>query len=195
LRKVIVIEFVTLDGVIQSPGGIEEDPSGNFIYGGWISKYSDPVSNEIIREQMDMPFDLLLGRNTFEIWASYWPQHDKIWPNVNTAVKYVVSNTMHSHDWQPSVFISGDISKEIARIKEQKGPDLHIYGSGNLIQTLIKHDLVDEFWLQIYPITIGIGKRLFAQGTTPAAFKLNESKVTLAGVIFAKYERVGTFPA
>ena len=149
MRKVIVIEFVSLDGVIQSPGGPDEDTSGGFAYGGWISPYSDPLLSTVIKKQMNMPFDLLLGRKTFEIWAPYWPQHADIWPGVNTATKYVASNTMTSHEWQPSVFLNGDIAEKITRLKQQKGPDLHVYGSANLVQTLIKHDLVDEFWLKI----------------------------------------------
>lgn len=139
-----------------------------------------------------MPFDLLLGRKTFEIWAPYWPQHADAWPGVNTATKYVASNTMTSHEWQPSVFLNGDIAEKVAKIKQQQGPDLHVWGSGNLIQTLIKHDLVDAFWLMIYPITLGGGKRLFADGTIPAAFKVTESKVTSNGVIVMNYERAGT---
>ena len=138
-----------------------------------------------------MPFDLLIGRKTFDIWAPYWPQHADIWPGVNTATKYVASHTMTSHDWQPSVFLGGDIAEQVSNLKHQPGPDLHVYGSGNLLQTLIKHDLVDEFWLKIYPLTLGSGKRLFADGTIPAAFKMTESHVSPKGVIIANYERAG----
>jgi dihydrofolate reductase len=191
MRKVIVLEFVSLDGVIQSPGRPDEDTSGGFAYGGWISPYSDPTLAAVMKKQMNMPFDLLLGRKTFEIWAPYWPQRADAWPGVNTATKYVASNTMTSHEWQPSVFLSGDIAEKITKIKQQQGPDLHVYGSANLIQTLIKHDLVDAFWLKIYPITLGGGKRLFADGTIPAAFKVTESKVTSNGVIVVNYERAG----
>ena len=137
-----------------------------------------------------MPFDLLLGRKTFDIWAPYWPHHADVWPNVNAATKYVASNTITSGDWQPSVFLSGDIAGKVAKIKQQQGPDLHIWGSGNLLQTLIKHDLVDVFWLMIYPITLGVGKRLFADGTIQSAFKVTESQVTPNGVIIVNYERV-----
>jgi dihydrofolate reductase len=136
-----------------------------------------------------MPFDLLLGRTTFEIWEPYWPQHADIWPTVNIATKYVASNTRTSSKWQPSVFLSGDIAEKVANIKQQQGSDLHVWGSGNLIQTLIKHDLVDTFWLMIYPIVLGAGKRLFANGTVPTAFKVTESKVTSNGVIIVNYER------
>ena len=138
MRKVNVLEFVSLDGVIQAPGGPEEDTSGGFAYGGWISPHSDPVLLTAIRKQMNMPFDLLIGRRTFDIWAPYWPQHNDIWPAVNTATKYVASNTMTSHEWQPSVFLSGDIAEKVTRIKQQQGPDLHVWGSGNLLQTLMK---------------------------------------------------------
>jgi dihydrofolate reductase len=191
MRKVIVLEHISLDGVIQAPGGPDEDPSGGFGYGGWIRPYSDAILETALRRQMNMPFDLLLGRKTFEIWASYWPQHADAWPGVNTATKYVVSKTMTSGEWQPSVFLKGDIAEKVAKIKQQQGPDLHVWGSGNLIQTLIRHDLVDVFWLMIYPITLGGGKRLFADGTIPAAFKVTESKVTPGGVIVVNYERAG----
>src|SRR5512147_384945 len=191
MRKVIVLEHFSLDGVIQAPGGPEEDTSGGFAYGGWAGPYSDEILGMALRKQMNLPFDLLLGRKTFDIWASYWPQHADGWPGVNTATKYVVSNTMTSHEWQPSVFLNGDIAQKVAKIKGQPGPDLNVWGSGNLLQTLIKHDLVDAFWLMIYPITLGGGKRLFADGTIPAAFKVTESKVTPSGVIVVNYERAG----
>lgn len=191
MRKVIVIEFISLDGVIQSPGRPDEDTSGGFAHGGWISSYSDPMLTAVIKKQMNLPFDLLLGRKTFEIWAPYWPQHADVWPGVNTATKYVASNTLTSHEWQPSVFLNGDIAKKITQIKQQPGPDLHVYGSANLIQTLLQQDLVDAFWLKIFPLTLGGGKRLFADGTMPSAFKVTESKVTSSGVIIVNYERAG----
>ena len=194
MRKVIVLSFVSLDGVIQSPGGPEEDTSSGFAYGGWIGPYADDVSGTVIRGQMNMPFDLLVGRKTFEIFASYWPQHADAWPGVNAATKYVASNTMTSHEWQPSVFLGGDIAEKVSNIKQQQGPDLHVYGSGNLVQTLIKHDLVDAFWLKIFPLTLGGGKRLFADGTIPAAFKVTESTVSSTGVIIVNYERAGAIP-
>lgn len=191
MRKIIVLEHLSLDGVIQGPGGREEDTSGGFTHGGWIAPYSDEILGMALRKQMNMPFDLLLGRKTFEIWEPYWPQHGDIWPNVNTATKYVASNSMTSSPWQPSVFLKGNIAEEVARIKQQQGPDLHVWGSGNLLQTLIKHDLVDTFWLMIYPVTLGSGKRLFAAGTIPAAFKVTDSVVSPSGVIIANYERAG----
>jgi dihydrofolate reductase len=191
MRKVIVLEHISLDGVIQAPGGPDEDTSGGFAYGGWISPYSDEILVTLLRRQMNKPFDLLLGRKTFEIWEPYWPQHADAWPGVNTAIKYIASNTRTSSNWQPSVFLNGDIPEKVAKIKQQGGPELHIWGSGKLIQTLIQHDLVDAFWLMIYPITLGYGKRLFADGTIPAAFKVTESNASTNGVIVVNYERAG----
>lgn len=191
MRKIIVLEHISLDGVIQAPGGPEEDTSDGFQYGGWSAPYSDEAIGTALAKKMNMPFDLLLGRKTFDIWAGYWPQHADVWPAVNTATKYVASNTMTSHEWQPSVFLNGDIAEKITRIKQEQGPDLHVWGSGDLIQTLMKHDLVDMFWLMIYPITLGSGKRLFADGTIPAAFNVTESTVGSSGVILLNYERAG----
>jgi len=191
MRKVIVLEFVTLDGVIQAGGGPEEDTSGGFAYGGWQAPYDDDVAGAVMTKQMTLPFDLLLGRKTFEIWAPFWPHHADLWPGVNPATKYVASTTMTSHEWQPSVFLGGDIAEKVTKLKQQPGPDLHVYGSANLVQTLMKHDLVDAFWLKIYPLTLGSGKRLFADGTIPAAFKLTESHVSPSGIILVNYERAG----
>jgi len=191
MRKVIVLEHISLDGVLQAPGGPDEDTSGGFAYGGWIAPYSDEILGTVLRRQMNLPFDLLLGRKTFDIWESFWPQHSDEWPGVKVATKYVASNTRTSSQWQPSVFLNGDISEKVAKIKGQPGPDLNVWGSGNLLQTLIKHDLVDTFWLMIYPVTLGDGKRLFADGTLPAAFKVTESTVTSDGVIVVNYERAG----
>jgi dihydrofolate reductase len=191
MRKLIAIEFVSLDGVIQGPGAPQEDGSGGFAYGGWVKALFDPVSSAILKKQRETPFDLLLGRKTFDIWAAYWPQHNDFWPAVNTATKFVASNTLTSHAWQPSVFLGGDIAEKISKIKQQQGPDLHVYGSANLLQTLLKHDLVDALWLRICPITLGAGKRLFADGAIPAAFKVTESTVTSKGVILVSYERAG----
>jgi dihydrofolate reductase len=191
MRKVIALEFITLDGVIQAGGGPEEDTSGGFAYGGWQTPYSDDVTGTVMNRQMNMPFDLLLGRKTFEIWAPYWPHHADVWPGVNTATKYVVSNTLTSHEWQPSMFLSGHIAEKVTTLKQQPGPNLHVYGSANLLQTLLKHDLVDALWLKIYPITLGSGKRLFADGTIPAAFKVTDSQLSPTGVIIVNYERAG----
>lgn len=191
MRKLTVLEHISLDGVIQAPSGKDEDPSGGFAYGGWASGDSDPVLDALVKRQLDRPIDLLLGRKTFEMWSPYWPQHGDIWPRVNAATKFVASRTMTSHAWQPSVFLNGDVAEEVAQIKQQEGPDLHVWGSSNLLQTLLKHDLVDEFWLMIFPVTVGSGKRLFAEGTIPAAFKVTEGQVTPSGVIVVTYARAG----
>ena len=191
MRKVIVLEHISLDGVIQAPGGPDEDISGGFAHGGWIAPYADAVLGTLLRRQMALPFDLLLGRRTYDIWAPYWPQHGDAWPGVNAATKYVASNTRTAGEWQPSVFLNGDVAEKVAGIKQQPGPDLHVWGSGNLLQTLLKHDLVDVFWLMIYPITLGGGKRLFAEGAIPLAFQVTESTVTPQGVVVVNYERAG----
>ena len=193
MRRIIVLEHISLDGVIQAPGGPEEDPSDGFKYGGWAAPYHDrdKAIETALNKMLSMPLDLLLGRKTFDIWESFWPQHGDIWPGVNTATKYVASNTRTSSEWQPSVFLNGDIVEKVAKIKQEQGPDLHVWGSGNLLQTLINHDLVDVFWLMIFPITLGAGKRLFADGTIPAAFKVTESIVGSNGVIVVNYERAG----
>lgn len=191
MRKVIALEFITLDGVIQAGGGPEEDTSGGFAYGGWQAPFEDAAVGATMRKQMSLPFDLLIGRKTFDIWEPYWPKHADIWPDVNTATKYVASNTRTSTDWQPTVFLSGDIAEKVRDLKQQDGPNLHVYGSADLLQTLFKHDLVDELWLKIYPLTLGSGKRLFADGTIPAAFKVTESQISPKGIIIANYERAG----
>ncbi len=191
MRRIIVFEHISLDGVIQGPGGRNEDTSDGFAYGGWQAPYSDDILEAALQKQMNMPFDLLLGRKTFDIWAAFWPQLAGVWPGVNTATKYVASNTLTSHEWQPSVFLNGDIAEKVAKLKQEQGPDLHVWGSGDLLQTLMKHDLVDVFWLMIYPLTLGAGKRLFADGTIPAAFKVTESIVGSNGVIVVNYQRAG----
>jgi dihydrofolate reductase len=191
MRKLNVIEFVSLDGVIQAPGGTKEDSSGGFAYGGWISPHSDDVSGAAMVQQMNRPADLLLGRKTFEMFAEFWPKHANNWPGSATATKYVASNTLTSSAWKPSVLLSGDIAEKIRKIKQEQGPDLHVWGSANLLQTLLKHDLVDALWLKIFPVTLGQGKRLFGDGTIPAAFRVTESAVTPKGVIIITYERAG----
>jgi dihydrofolate reductase len=191
VRKIVVLSFISLDGVMQGPGGPEEDTSGGFTYGGWTVPYFDEFLGTVMGEQMDRPFDLLLGRKTFEIFAGYWPQHQEDGPGINKATKYVASNTLTSHEWGKSVFLKGNVEDEIKKIKQEDGPDLQVHGSGSLIQTLLKHDLVDAFWLKIFPVTLGTGKRLFAYGTIPAAFKVSESQLSPSGVIIANYERAG----
>lgn len=182
---------MSIDGVIQAGGGPDEDTSGGFAYGGWVAPYDDEATRAVTMKMLNSPFELLLGRKTFDIWAAYWPEHGDFWPGVNTATKYIASNTMTTSDWQPSVFLSGDVAAKVADLKQQPGPDLHLWGSGNLLETLMKHDLVDTFWLLIYPVTIGSGKRLFAGGTIPAAFEVSESIVAKNGVIHVVYERAG----
>jgi dihydrofolate reductase len=191
MRKIIVLSFISLDGVMQAPGGPQEDTSGNFKFGGWTVPYFDEFSGTIMGEQMSNPSEYLLGRKTFEIFASYWPQHAKEWPGINNATKYVASNTLSSHEWNKTVFLKGDIVEEIKKLKQQEGPDIQVHGSGNLIQTLFKYDLVDELWLKIFPVTLASGKKLFAEGTIPVAFTLTESKTSPSGVIFASYKRAG----
>ncbi len=191
MRKIIVLTFISLDGVMQAPGGPEEDTSGGFEYGGWTVPYFDEFTNEVMEEQMNKPFDLLLGRRTFEIFASYWPKHEDEWPGINTVTKYVASNSLSNYEWNNSVILKGDVANEIKKLKEQNGPNLHVYGSGNLIRTLLKHDLVDELWLKIFPVTLGKGRKLFTEGTIPAGWKLIDSKVSPQGVIIANYIREG----
>lgn len=185
MRKIIACEFMTLDGVIQS------DPEDDFKYSGWFFGYADEVTGAVIQERLKKPVDLLLGRKTFDIWEPYWPTHSDFWPNVMTATKYVTSNTRDSSDWQPTVFLSGDIAEKVSRLKQQDGPNLHVMGSADLLQTLLKNDLVDELQLMIFPITLGQGKRLFTNGAIPAAFKVTESQVSPNGIFIVNYERDG----
>lgn len=191
MRKILVLTFITLDGVMQAPGGPTEDTSGNFTYGGWTVPYFDEYLGQVMTEQMSVPFDLLLGRKTFEIFASYWPHHVDEGPEINRATKYVASNTLTNHAWSKSVFLKGNVVDQIKQIKGQDGPDLQVHGSSDLIQTLLKNDLVDEFWLKIFPVTLGTGKRLFDQGTIAASFALVESKSSPRGVIIATFKRAG----
>jgi dihydrofolate reductase len=191
MRKIIVLSFITLDGVMQGPGGPTEDTSGNFTLGGWTVPYFDDFLGNVMTEQMGHPFDLLLGRKTFEIFASYWPQHEEEGAGINKATKYVASNTLTTHEWRKSVFLNGNVAEEIKKLKQQDGPELQVHGSGELIQTILEHDLVDEFWLKIFPVTLGMGKRLFDQGTIPASFTLVDSKTSPSGVIVATLKHAG----
>ena len=191
MRKIIVLSFITLDGVMQAPGGPEEDPSGSFTYGGWTAPYfaaADEAAGEMMAKQMQ-PADLLLGRKTFEIFAAYWPGHADFWPGINAVTKYVVSTTMDTSEWQNTVFLK--TVEDIKRLKDAEGSAIQVHGSGDLIQTLLTHDLVDELWLKTFPIALGVGKRLFGEGTMPAAFTLTDSLVTPNGVIFANYTHAG----
>jgi dihydrofolate reductase len=191
MRKIIAVLFVTLDGVIQAPGGPQEDTEGGFEYGGWVLPHFEERLGAIMDEQMIPPSDLLLGRKTYEIFASYWPAHESEWPGINSVSKYVVSNTLTEPLWDNTVFIQDDVVEEIRGLKQREGPDLHVYGSGQLLQLLFKHDLVDELWLKIFPLTLGTGKRLFGGGAIPAAFQLTRSEATPGGVIVASYARAG----
>jgi len=188
MRKIIVLSFISLDGVMQAPGGPEEDKSGGFKYGGWVAPYFDDASVKAMQKQMESA-DLLLGRRTFEIFASYWPQHENAWPGINDVTKYVLSETMKKSDWKNSVFLKS--LTDIKNLKNSKGSDIQVHGSGRLIQLLLKNDLVDDLWLKIFPLTLGKGKKLFDNGTIPATFTLIESLVTPTGVIFANYNRAG----
>jgi len=180
--------MITLDGVMQAVGGPEEDTSGGFEYGGWSAPYGDEVLGKVMEKEMK-PADLLLGRKTFEIFASYWPEHENGWPGINNVTKYVLSGTMEKSDWKNSVFLKS--VADIKKLKNSEGSDIHVWGSGKLIQLLLKNNLVDELRLQIHPLTLGKGKKLFDNGPFPAAFRLIESLPTPSGVIVANYERAG----
>lgn len=188
MRKIIVLSMITLDGVMQAPGGPEEDTSGGFKYGGWVAPYGDEVSGKVV-EKLMKPSDLLLGRKTFDIWENYWPQHENVWPGINDVTKYVLSTTRKNSDWKNSVFFNS--LAEIEKLKSSNGSDIQVWGSSKLIQLLLKNDLVDELWLMIYPLTLGQGKKLFNDGPIPAAFTLAVSTITPGGVIMANYKRFG----
>ncbi|WP_090393524.1 dihydrofolate reductase family protein [Niabella drilacis] len=188
MRNIIVSEMITLDGVMQAPGGPEEDISGGFKYGGWTAPYGDEVSAKILQKQLE-PADYLLGRKTFEIWENYWPHHGDFWPGINAGTKYVLSATRKNSDWNHSVFL-GNV-EEIKALKDTAGPDIQVWGSSKLVQLLLKQDLVDVLWLKIYPVILGSGKKLFEDGSIPAAFQLTESTITPGGVIIANYKRAG----
>ncbi|UOE46978.1 dihydrofolate reductase family protein [Mucilaginibacter sp. SMC90] len=188
MRKIIVLTFITLDGVMQAPGGPEEDLSNGFKYGGWSAPYGEEVSGKIMQKQMEAT-DILLGRKTYDIFASYWPQHADYWPGINDVRKYVLSNTIKKSGWNNTEFLTS--VADIEKLKNSEGGDIKVWGSGELVQLLLKYDLVDELWLKTYPVLLGKGKKLFSDETTPAAFELTESAVTPDGVIFANYKRAG----
>jgi dihydrofolate reductase len=192
MRKLVVLTFVSLDGVMQAPGGPDEDVSGGFELGGWTVPFADDVMGETMAKQMGQPFDLLLGRKTFDIFAGYWPQHNnEVGKPINKATKYVVTHGEVDTSWEKTVPVTGDVVGELRKLKEGDGPMLQVYGSSVLIQTLLEHDLVDELWLKTYPVTLGKGKRLWGKGVRPATWKLTESVVTPSGVIVASYARGG----
>ncbi len=180
--------MITLDGVLQGPGSPEEDNSGGFEYGGWVAPYDDDVYGSVIQEELK-PADYLLGRKTFQIWENYWPIHAEFWPGINNGVKYVLSGTVKETEWKNTVFINN--LNDIKKIKKSEGLDLQVWGSGELIQLLLKNDLVDELRIKIHPLTLGKGKKLFDNGTIPAAFTITDSIVTPGGVIIANYKRAG----
>jgi dihydrofolate reductase len=191
MRKIVVLTFMSLDGVMQAPGGKGEDPSGGFDLEGWSVPYFDDAMGAEMEKQMGQPFDLLLGKTTYEIFAEYWREADGGNNPINTAKKYVVANAPIATDWKETVQINENVVDEIEKLKEQDGPMLQVHGSGNLIQTLLANDLVDEFWLKIFPVTLGKGRHLFAEGTIPSALKLISSSVTPSGIMVANYQRDG----
>jgi dihydrofolate reductase len=188
MRKIIVLSMISLDGVLQAPGGPKEDTDGGFKYGGWTASYGDEEFGKRMMEELK-PADYLLGRHTFEIWESYWPQHGDFWPGINSGTKYVLSHTRDKSDWNNSVFLK--TADDIKKLKNSNGGDIQVWGSSKLIQLLLRHDLVDELRLKIYPLTLGPGKKLFADGAIPAAFTLTDSVVTSKGVILANLKRAG----
>ncbi|MEL7586946.1 MAG: dihydrofolate reductase family protein [Prolixibacteraceae bacterium] len=188
MRKIIVISVITLDGVMQGMGNPNEDTSGGFKYGGWSVPNSDTVVGEEMQKLMQ-PTDYLLGRKTFEIFTNYWPQNAEVWPGINNGTKYVLSGTIKKSDWRNTVFIES--LADIKKLKNSEGSDIQVWGSGKLIQLLLKNDLVDELRLQIHPLTIGTGKKLFDDGPIPAAFKLTACLPSPSGVIIANYKRAG----
>ncbi|MEO5974807.1 MAG: dihydrofolate reductase family protein [Ilumatobacteraceae bacterium] len=195
MRKIITTTFTTIDGVMQAPGGPDEDRSGNFAYGGWSFPYWDEFSGNTMSRIMDLPFELLLGRRTYNIFAAYWPHTERdqvVGKKFNSTRKYVVSRTPMELSWNNSALITGDVVTRIKELKEENGPDLWVHGSGNLIQTLLAHNLIDQMIVWTIPITVGSGKQLFAEGTQAAAFKLIDSKVSTTGVVIATYEPAGS---
>ena len=194
MRRIVVFTMISLDGVMQAPGGPEEDTSSGFRFGGWTVPYADKSFGSIINAELSVPFDLLLGRKTYEIFASYWPrQTGPIADPFNKAAKYVVSGKGLDLTWRESILITDEVVAKIKALKKEDGPMFHVWGSGKLLQTLLKNDLVDELRLRVFPTTIGSGKRLFAEGTIPAAFELIDSKALASGVVLANYKRSGEF--
>jgi dihydrofolate reductase len=193
MRKLIVTTFLTLDGVMQAPGGPEEDESGSFAQGGWSVNYWDDQVDQFMDETMGKPFALVLGRKTYDIFAAYWPHasEEAGAKPLNDATKYVASHDRPTLEWSNSVLIEGDAAAGIAALKQEDGPELQVHGSANLIQTLLRHNLVDRFRLLVFPVVIGSGKRLFAEGTVPSGLKLLDSKVSTTGVVMGTYEPAG----
>jgi len=193
MRKLVTTTFVTLDGIMQAPGGPGEDDTGGFKSGGWSANYWDDLMSQVMGEIFAKNPDILLGRKTYDIFAGYWPFHrDELGAsNLNNAQKYVVSRTLDRVNWENSTLIKGDVVKEITRLKGLEGPEMQVHGSSNHIQTLLKHNLIDEMHLWIFPVAVGNGKRFFGEGTIPSGFKLLESRTASTGVIIATYANSG----
>ncbi len=193
MRRLMATTFVTLDGVMQAPGGPEEDASGGFRFGGWSVPYWDALMDEVMGEVMGHPFDLLLGRKTYDIFAAYWPNapEEEGGKPLNDATKFVASRGRPELPWGPSVLLEGDVAGAVSRLKGEDGPELQVHGSGELLQTLHRHRLVDEYRLMVFPVVVGAGKRLFPEGAAPAALTLIESRVSTTGVMIGRYEPAG----
>jgi dihydrofolate reductase len=195
MRKLVANTFVSLDGVMQAPGGPEEDPTSGFEHGGWSVSFWDDRMNESMGEFMGKPFDLVLGRKTYEIFAAHWPHSDEPGAaELNRATKYVASRTLGNLEWENSQLLEGDVGEAVARLKEEDGPELQVHGSSDLIQTLLRHGLIDEFRVWVFPVVLGGGKRLFGDGAPPGALKLVDSQVSSTGVVMATYEPAGEVP-
>jgi dihydrofolate reductase len=193
MRKLSVNTFLTLDGVMQAPGGPEEDPTGGFEHGGWSVNYWDDEMGQVMGEAMGEPFDLVLGRKTYEIFAAHWPHStdEAAAKPLNDATKFVASRTLTSLEWANSVLIQGDVAEGVAALKQEDGPELQVHGSSNLIQTLLRHNLIDEFRIWTFPVVVGAGKRLFADGTVPSGLKLVDSRISTTGVVIGTYVPAG----
>jgi dihydrofolate reductase len=192
MRKLVVNTFVSLDGIMQAPGGPEEDPTGGFQHGGWTVPFWDEQMGEAMGEFMGKPFDLVLGRKTYDIFAAHWPHTDAPGAaELNRATKYVASRTPRTLEWENSQLLEGDVGEAVARLKEGDGPELQVHGSSDLIQTLLQHGLIDQFRVWIFPVVLGAGKRLFGEGAPPAALRLVDSQVSTTGVTMATYEPAG----
>jgi dihydrofolate reductase len=201
MRELVVLTFLTLDGVMQAPGGPEEDPDGAFEHGGWSVGYWDEEMEKAMGESMSAPFDLVLGRKTYEIFAAHWPNADDPGAEpLNQATKHVASTTLTELQWENSKLMEGEVPKAVRALKEQDGPELQVHGSADLIQTLLEHELIDEFRLKVFPLVLGKGKRLFDGGTVPAGLELTSSQVSSTGVTIATYRtgaeiKFGSFAA
>jgi dihydrofolate reductase len=190
MRKIIVLEFMTIDGVMQAPGGPEEDPSAKFEFGGWQAPFmDDDVMDGFTGPALQADVEFLLGGYTFEIWSDYWPKHGDFWPYINNNMKHVLTRTKTETDWQNTTFLHN--IDDIKQLKESEGKDLHVWGSSQLVQLLLEHDMIDELVLMTYPLILGQGKKLFADGAAPRTFTLTEGKVGKSGAIAARYERAG----